>query len=102
MRSSFLCVKPECRKMVDARWFGVPDAEKHREAMAAQGVDLVTAPRVTGRTLDLQDVLISMHAARAISTGKADTVALALGKDRDVVAVSRQLHEWGGKTMLLT
>ena len=88
-------------ELVDARWFGVPDDEKHRESMAAQGVDLVLAPRLAGGTLDLQDVLISMHAARAISIGKADTIALATGRDRDFVAVSRQLHEWGGKTMLL-
>ena len=99
--SAIIAAVKERGELVDARWFGVPDAEKHRESMAALGVDLVSAPRLVGGTLDLQDVLISMHAARAISTGKADTVALAVGKDRDFVAVTRQLHEWGGKSMLL-
>ena len=99
--SAIIAAVKEQGELVDARWFGVPDDEKHRESMAAQGVGLVLAPRLVGGTLDLQDVLISMHAARAISTGKADTVALATGRDHDFVAVSKQLHEWGGKTMLL-
>ena len=64
---------------------------------AFQGVDLVLAPRMAGGTLDLQDVLIGMHASRVVSTGEADTVAFAVGRDDDFLAVVRQISEWGGR-----
>ena len=53
--------------LVGDRWFGVPGAEKHQASLASQGVDLVLAPRMAGGTLDLQDVLIGMHASRVLS-----------------------------------
>jgi len=64
------------------------------KAMSSLGIHFIPVPRPASGVKDPNDIAIGMEAARLVSLGRADAVALAV-TDVDFVYLARRLHEWG-------